>query len=288
MNDLSASIHDWKLAAPIAVALTILVALIGRWLVNRIIDRVVHTFSDNSLARRLARARAMHDPDDSAEVIAERTAARARTVGALLKSVATLVIFGIAIIIVLALIGIDITPIIASAGVVGIAVGFGAQSLIKDFLTGMFMILEDQYGVGDVIDTGQATGVVEDIGLRMTKLRDENGVLWYVPNGAIARIGNKSQGWAVANVEVPVAHNEDLDEVQALLRRAAEGVADDPKWQVDVLDVPPLCSVESVTTDAVVVRVQLRTQPTRQVEVSRVLRVRIKDALDEAGISYKQ
>ncbi len=288
MDDLSASIHDWKLAAPIAVALTILVALLGRWLVHRIIDRVVHTFSDNALARRLARARAMHDPDDSAEVIAERTAARARTVGALLKSVATLVIFGIAIIIVLALIGIDITPIIASAGVVGIAVGFGAQSLIKDFLTGMFMILEDQYGVGDVIDTGQATGVVEDIGLRMTKLRDENGVLWYVPNGAIARIGNKSQGWAVANVEVPVAHNEDLDEVQVLLRHAAEGVADDPKWQADVLDVPPLCSVESVTTDAVVVRVQLRTQPTRQVEVSRVLRVRIKEALDEAGISYKQ
>jgi small-conductance mechanosensitive channel len=288
MDDLSASIHDWKLAAPIAVALTILVALLGRWLVHRIIDRGVHTFSDNALARRLARARAMHDPDDSAEVIAERTAARARTVGALLKSVATLVIFGIAIIIVLALIGIDITPIIASAGVVGIAVGFGAQSLIKDFLTGTFMILEDQYGVGDVIDTGQATGVVEDIGLRMTKLRDENGVLWYVPNGAIARIGNKSQGWAVANVEVPVAHNEDLDEVQVLLRHAAEGVADDPKWQADVLDVPPLCSVESVTTDAVVVRVQLRTQPTRQVEVSRVLRVRIKEALDEAGISYKQ
>ena len=189
---------------------------------------------------------------------------------------------------ILDLVGIDITPIIASAGVVGIAVGFGAQSLIRDFLTGIFMILEDQYGVGDVIDAGVATGTVEDIGLRMTKLRDENGVLWYVPNGAITRIGNKSQGWAVANVEVPVAHSEDLARVQELMRAAAEGLALDPQWDADILDVPPSCTVESVTPDAVVVRVQLRTQPTRQNEITRALRVRIKDALDEGGVSYKQ
>jgi moderate conductance mechanosensitive channel len=288
MRALSASVHNWVLAVPIAIVLTILLAVLVRWLLHRIIDRAVRSFLDNALARRLARARAAHDGDATAELIAERHSARAHTVGALLKSITTFVLFGVAVIVVLDLLGLDITPIIASAGVVGIAVGFGAQSLIRDFLTGVFMILEDQFGVGDVIDTGQATGTVEDIGLRMTKLRDENGVLWYVPNGAIARVGNKSQGWAMANVEVPVAHSEDLDEVQQLLRDAAEQLAGDGQWGADILDVPATCTVESVNTDAVVLRVQLRTQPMRQNEVVRELRLRIKDALDAGGISYKQ
>jgi len=293
-----ASIHTWALDDPFAVAGTVagtvLLAFLVRWLVRRIIGRTVATFSDNAFARRLARARATHGPhgplhgEESAEVIAERTAARARTVGALLGSIATFIIFAVAAIVVLELVGLDVTPVIASAGVVGIAVGFGAQSLIRDFLTGLFMIFEDQYGVGDVIDTGQAIGTVEDVGLRVTKLRDENGVLWYVPNGAIQRIGNKSQGWAVANVEVPVAYSEDLERVREMLRGAAEALTTDPEWEGDVLAEPATCSVESMTPDAVLLRVQLRTQPLRQNEVARELRVRVKDALDAGGVAYKQ
>jgi moderate conductance mechanosensitive channel len=288
MTELSASIHNWVLAVPVAIALTILAALLARWLVHRVIDRAVRTFSDNSLSRRLARARAAHHGDESAALIEERTLSRARTVGALLKNIATFLLFCISVIVILALVGLDITPVIASAGVVGIAVGFGAQSLIKDFLTGVFMILEDQYGVGDVIDTGQATGTVEDVGLRVTKLRDENGVLWYVPNGSIQRIGNKSQGWAVANVEVPVAYSEDLDQVRELLRGAAQTLAADSKWESDILDEPATSTVESMTPDAVLVRVQLRTQPLRQNDVARELRVRVKDALDAGGVSYNE
>jgi small-conductance mechanosensitive channel len=292
------SLHSWAVSSPwaivVAIVGTIVAALLARWLVRRIIMRAVRTFSDNTFSRRLARARATHTAQstangtDTPEVIAERIAGRARTVGALLSSIASFVIFTVAAIIVLSLVGIDITPIIASAGVIGIAVGFGAQSLIKDFLTGIFMILEDQYGVGDLIDVGQATGTVEDFGLRVTKLRDDNGVLWYVPNGAILRVGNKSQGWAVANVEVPVAYSEDLEQVRELLRTTAESLAADPDWDGDILAEPATSTVESMTPDNVVLRVQLRTQPLRQNAVARELRARVKDALDEAGVAYKQ
>jgi small conductance mechanosensitive channel len=290
-------IHTWAIDDPLSIALTVVgtvvLALLVRWLVRRIIVRAVRTFSDNTFSRRLARARASHgfvarESDESPEVVAERIAARARTVGSLLGSIVTFVIFAIAIVVVLDLLGLDVTPVIASAGVVGIAVGFGAQSLIRDFLTGIFMILEDQYGVGDVVDTGQAVGTVEDVGLRVTKLRDENGVLWYVPNGSIQRIGNKSQGWAVANVEVPVAYSEDLEQVRELLRSTAEELAVDPDWDAQVLAEPASCSVESMTPDAVLLRVQLRTQPLRQNEVARELRARVKDALDAGGVAYKQ
>jgi moderate conductance mechanosensitive channel len=291
-------IHTWAVNSPLSIILTIvgtvLLALIVRWLARRIIVRAVRTFSDNTFSRRLARARATHAArssgadEESPEILAERIAARARTVGALLGSIATFVIFAVAVVVVLDVVGLDITPVIASAGVVGIAVGFGAQSLIRDFLTGVFMILEDQYGVGDVIDAGQATGTVEDVGLRVTKLRDDNGVLWYVPNGAIMRVGNKSQGWAVANVEVPVAYSEDLERVTELLRNTAEALAADPDWHADILAEPATSSVESMSTDNVVLRVQLRTQPLRQNDVARELRVRVKDALEEAGVAYKQ
>lgn len=295
---LLSSIRTYTVNNPLLIAAvivgTILLAMLVRWLVHRIIGRVVKTFSDNTFSRRLARARADHAPAsdgsdrEAPEILAERVAARARTVGALLGSIATFVIFSIAAVVVLGAAGLDLTPLIASAGVVGVAVGFGAQSLIKDFLTGVFMIMEDQYGVGDVVDAGQATGTVVDVGLRVTKLRDDNGVLWYVPNGSILRIGNKSQGWAVANVEVPVAYSEDLDRVRELLRTTAETLAADPEKGVDILAEPATCSVESMTPDAVLLRVQLRTQPLRQNDVARELRVRVKDALDQAGVAYKQ
>jgi len=292
------SLHSWAVSSPWTVGVTILAtviaAVIARWLVRRVILRAVKTFSDNTFARRVARARVTHatltnvDGAATPEAVAERIAGRARTVGALLSSIATFVIFAIASVIVLGLVGIDITPLIASAGVVGIAVGFGAQSLIKDFLTGIFMIMEDQYGVGDVIDVGQAAGTVEDFGLRVTKLRDDNGVLWYVPNGAILRVGNKSQGWAVATVEVPVAYSADLDSVKEMLRTTAEALATDPDWDADILAEPASSTVESMTPDNVLLRVQLRTQPLRQNDVARELRARVKHTLDEAGVAYKQ
>ena len=124
--------------------------------------------------------------------------------GAILKSTSTFVIFTLALLTVMATVGLPLGPLLASAGVGGVALGFGAQSLVKDFLSGIFMILEDQYGVGDVIDTGEAVGTVEDVTLRVTRLRDASGIVWYVRNGEIVRIGNRSQGWSTALVDIPV------------------------------------------------------------------------------------
>ena len=272
----------------VAIAVTLVAALVVRWLIRHLVNRVVRTFTDAATRKRFARAKADREGDETAAMMVERTAARARTLGQLLKSVTTFVVVGIAIVIVLSLLGINVGPIIASAGIVGIAIGFGAQSLIRDFLTGVFMIFEDQYGVGDIVDVGQASGTVEDVGLRLTKLRDDNGVIWYVPNGAIARVGNKSQGWAVADVLVPVPPTSDLDRVQLVLATTAKGLGDDSHWRADVLDEPPVVSVESITPEAVQVRVRLHTRATRQGAVTRELRVRVKEALDAAGVSYSK
>ena len=272
----------------VAIGIVVVAALLIRWLIRLLVNRVVRSVTDASTKKRVARAKAGREREDTAQLVVELTTARARTLGQLLKSVATFLVLGTALVIVLGLLGVNVGPIIASAGIIGIAVGFGAQSLIKDFLTGVFMIFEDQYGVGDLVDTGQAVGTVEDVGLRLTKLRDDNGVIWYVPNGSILRVGNKSQGWAVADVMVPVPPTTDLDRVQSVLQETATELAAEPDWHGDVLDEPPVVSVESITTDSVQVRVRLHTKPTRQGPVTRELRVRVKQALDTAGVSYSK
>ena len=124
-------------------------------------------------------------------------------------------------------VGVDIAPIIASAGIIGIALGFGAQSLVKDFLSGVFMILEDQFGVGDIIDVGEATGTVEAVSLRVTRLRDINGTVWYVPNGEIMRVGNQSQNWSRTVLDVGVAYSEDLARVRRVLEEIAHEMWED-------------------------------------------------------------
>jgi moderate conductance mechanosensitive channel len=288
MTVLAAARTNFPIAVPVTILVTIVVAIIARWLLRRIIGRTVKTIAETSFARRMAGTRSDPESHATAQLAAERTAARARTVGALLQKIVSVVIFVIVVVIILSVLGADVGPFIASAGIVGIAIGFGAQSLIKDFLTGLFMIMEDQYGVGDTVDTGQAIGIVEDVGLRVTRLRDDNGVLWYVPNGSITRIGNLSQGWSLARVDVPVAHTADLEQVQDLLRATAAALAADPEWREDILEDPPFAQLDSLTPDGALLHVQVRCQPYRQGAVARELRLRVKRALDAAGVPYKQ
>ena len=146
----------------------------------------------------------------------------------------------------MALLGIPLGPLLASAGVAGVALGFGAQSLVKDFLSGIFMILEDQYGVGDVIDTGEAIGTVEEVTLRITRLRDANGVTWYVRNGEIIRVGNRSQGFATAIVDMPVSYAESVERVVAVIREAATAMGADPEWADKFVEEPEVLGVESI------------------------------------------
>jgi len=201
-----------------------------------------------------------------------------------LRSSASLVVGTIVLFLVLDAIGVNLAPFIASAGIIGVAIGIGAQSLVRDFLTGMFMMAEDQYGVGDVIDAGPATGTVEAVGLRVTRIRDADGTLWFVPNGSMTRVGNKTQHWATAVVEVEVDYFADLDAVRSLLLAAAHDVAQDPSLAHDLLGDPSVIGIERLSAEAVTLRVQVRTSAARQWEVARRLRVATRAQLLAAGI----
>jgi small conductance mechanosensitive channel len=181
--------------------------------------------------------------------------------------------------------GLDLAPVVASAGIVGVAVGFGAQNLVKDFLTGMFMLLEDQYGVGDVIDAGPATGTVESVGLRTTRLRDAEGTVWHIRNGEIARVGNKSQGWARALLDVPLALDTDVAVARAVVLEVAEGLWHDPAFEGQVVGQPEVWGLEAIGAGGLLLRVVLKTTPLDQGGVERELRERLVNAFRERGIA---
>ena len=185
--------------------------------------------------------------------------------------------------------GVNLGPLIAAAGIAGVALGFGAQSLVKDFLAGIFILVEDQYGVGDIIDIGEVsgtlvTGTVEGVSLRATRLRSTNGTVWHVPNGTILRVGNMSQQWARALLDVSVVYGSDLDQAQAVIKRAADELWQDPAWSDEVLEEPELWGVENLAPEGVTIRLVVKTQPAEQFRVLRELRARIKAALDAVGV----
>jgi moderate conductance mechanosensitive channel len=180
--------------------------------------------------------------------------------------------------------GINLAPLLASAGVVGIAVGFGAQNLVRDYLSGIFMLVEDQYGVGDVITVGGATGTVETVTLRITRLRDVNGIVWHIRNGAIEQVGNESQGWARAVIDFPVPYEADLSTIRTILSDAAETLWSEPSWRMVMLEKPEVWGAQEVSSAEVTMRIVVKTAPLRQWEVGRELRARVKAALDAAGI----
>ncbi len=271
--------------AVILIALTLLGAVVLRWLANRLISRMIATATARSDAR-LAQT-----PNRAGRVLADvtglahaRHVQRTTTMGAILRSITTFVVFGIAALTVMSIIGLPLGPLLASAGVGGVALGFGAQSLVKDFLSGVFMIIEDQYGVGDVVDTGSATGTVEDVTLRITKVRDANGVVWYVRNGEILRIGNKSQGWSVAQVDIQVGFGEDVPRVTRLLTDVVTSIGASEQWRAVVLEPASVVGIESMSGGYVTLRVRVKCVANENFGVQREIRERVKAAFDEAGI----
>jgi moderate conductance mechanosensitive channel len=290
-----ASGADVLFAKPARVLLILLVAVLVRRLLNRAIRRIVADAAEGRFSRfppMINRTPGrLWDAVEPPPGVRERRRQRAETVGTLLRSATTFLVFGIALITILGELGINLTPIVASAGIVGVAVGFGAQNLVRDFLTGIFMILEDQYGVGDVIDVGPPTatnpvsGTVEAVSLRITRLRDVNGVVWHVRNGEILRVGNMSLGWARAVVDVPVAPGTSIEEARRVLLAAAMEVHDDERFADDILEDPEVWGVETFTKDVLNVRVVARTAPMRQWAVARELRARIRDAFDRGDLT---
>ena len=270
--------HQAAITVPLQALVIVVLALIIRHVLRRVIDRVVKTVTTEQHWRR-------GPSTEAAAVLAgERRRQRAEALGSMLRSVVSITILIIASLMILELFGANLAPIIASAGILGAALGFGAQNLVKDFLAGTAVILEDQYGVGDVIDTGLATGTVEDVGLRITRVRDVNGVIWYVRNGEVTRIGNKTQGSAVVPLDILIAYDENLDSVNEIIRRVAAAMRADEQWAPRMLDDAIIRGVESMAGDAITIRVDLTTAPLSQGDVSREFRARLKAAFDEAGV----
>jgi small conductance mechanosensitive channel len=271
---------------PLRVLLVLVVGYVLRRLLHVGIDRVVERVAegDTSMARSRLPGRAAAVVLDGSPLTSERRVQRARTMGSVLRSTSTGVIAVVMVLMVLAELGLNVAPLLAGAGILGVALGFGSQTLVKDFLSGIFMIVEDQYGVGDVVDLGEATGSVEAVGLRVTRVRDVNGTVWYVRNGEILRVGNQSQGWARAVIDVQVAHGEDLPRVQELLAEVGRDLHADPEWAPLIMEDPEVWGVEALTADAVVVRLVVKTLPLEQWVVARELRLRIKAVFEQAGV----
>ena len=259
-------------------------ALVLRWLIGRAITRFVRSTSEGRISRRLMAIgeHAQVLVDMSATAVSRREQ-RAASVGTVLRSVTSAVIFAVATTIVLGELGIDIAPIIASAGIIGVAVGFGAQNLVKDFLSGLFLVVEDTYGVGDTVDLGPATGTVEWIGLRSTRIRDVHGTLWSVRNGAINAVGNFSQAWQRAIFDVTVLHGQDVTLARDTMLATAEALCDEAAFVDVVLEPPAVWGVNEIRPDGVVVRLVVRRRNGNDA-FDRALRERLVADLGSAGV----
>ncbi|MEY4137122.1 MAG: hypothetical protein RL205_1250 [Actinomycetota bacterium] len=275
----------WLLGTPLQVVIIIVIALIAQIVVVRIIHKVVKRTSERARIERLEQSRKYARTAELSEMLLnQRTEQRANAIGTLLTSSVSLIVWGIALLMVLEALGVNVAPLLASAGVVGVALGFGAQTMVKDYLSGIFIIVEDQFGVGDVVDLGPVIGTVEEVALRYTRLRDMSGVVWYVRNGEILRVANRSQGWTLASVDIPVAYDENLDRVRDLIESVAIDMDEDPTYDDMLLGKPTFAGVESMSGEAMVVRVTAKAVPEKQVILARTIRERIKLAFDRAGI----
>lgn len=280
---------SWFLGAPLQIVIIIAASLVLLAIVRALINRVTESIAKeaptgadkNGTAPRGVLARAVPLTNPLASV---RRAQRARTIGSVLRSTANIVVLATMVLLVLDVLGVNIAPFIASAGIVGVALGFGAQSLVQDFLSGIFMLMEDQYGVGDTVDFGEVTGTVEEVQLRVTKVRDLEGTLWFVRNGEILRTGNMSQEWSRTLVEFPVPMSADVPQVREVLEAAAERIANDEELGAYVLEEPEVTGVESIARGRLVFRIRIKTQPAMQWEVARALRVAVRDDLTAAGV----
>lgn len=281
-----AKLADFLVTRPLKVLAIVLVAYLANRLVRRLIGRFAERLAGSARQGRLRQSRER----SSALVVpgadrAHRAAARAETIGVVLTSAASAAIWTFTVLYVVSALGLELGPLLAGAGIAGVAIGFGAQSVVRDLLAGLFILAEDQYGVGDVVDLGEAAGGVEAVTLRTTRLRDVNGTVWYVPNGEIRRVGNKSQQWARAVLDLSVAYGTDLEMALNLLKEVAEEVAADPVLSEDLLEEPEVWGVEQVGPEGVMLRLVVKTRPGAQFELTRVLRGRAMDAFVAAGIA---
>lgn len=275
-NESLAGVLAWMTGWPMEVVAVAVATLLGVRLLRRWIRLAVH--------RVVAGASSGETDDDAGGREPERAEARARSIAVVLASAAAIAVWVVSVITMLGLIGIDVAPMIAGAGIAGIAVGFGAQNLVRDVVAGLFILIEDQFGLGDVVEIDGVSGVVEALSLRATQLRSANGTVWFVPNGQITRLGNMTKTWSAAMLDVDVAYGADIDRVRAVLQATAQALADDTDYAHLLVEAPQVLGVEALGADGITVRVVMKVAAGQQWAIQRLLRERVKVALESAQI----
>lgn len=286
-NEDVTQVIDWVLHGPLLILVILAIAWIASRLARRQVERAVERFvsSDSSAATRglrqigidLSEAIRLDEPDP-------RRQSRATSIANVVGSTLAVSIWVTATILIIGELGFDLGPFIAGAGIAGVALGFGAQGLVKDCIAGLFVLVEDQYGIGDYVDLGEASGEVEELTLRVTRLRSLNGTVWHVPNGEVRRVGNTSQLWSVALVDIDVAYDSDLEETRKLLLSTTQEVCRSEAWTEDVLEDPIVLGVEALGADGITMRMIVKTTPGSQWALQRRLREALKSSFDNAGI----
>lgn len=260
------------------IAGALLLRVVLQFVIRRIVNRVV------------LGVKRKHNVDDTRELEASPLAAvrlvqRTRSLGSVLSNATTALIVVATFLLIFNVAVPNATAAFALiTAAVGAGLGFGAQNIVKDVLNGIFIVAEDQLGIGDVVDLGLAMGVVENVGIRVTQVRDVNGTLWFVRNGEILRLGNMSHGWARVIIDLAVPYDSDVDAIQDRILEVAVELASSPKWKYRILEKPALWGIESIAAEAIVVRLVVKTRSTAKDDVARELRARLKKALDEMGV----
>jgi len=272
-NEALAETAQWVYDIPLRLAIIFLLAFGA----NRLVRRGIASYAARATARSTAQR--YDDPE-----LIRRDELRVNTATSAIGGAASVVIFLITGLIVLGEIGITLGPLLAGAGIGGVALGFGAQNMVRDFLAGIFVVFEDHYGVGDNIDAGRASGTVEEVTLRITKLRDIEGTLWFIPNGIIEGVGNRTQLWARAIIDFDIDYRADHERAGEIIKATADRVWQDPEAPVRILEEPALWGVESLGDSAVVIRIAVKCAPAEQWSLARMLRSEVKKALDAEGI----
>ncbi len=280
-NETTARVLTFALGKPLLVIGIIAAAIIVRWVAHRAIRRTV----DRVITGGGFLTGSLDLLDRVDPISAQRRSQRTRAIGSLLTATVSVVIWSLAVLLVLPEIGVQIGGLLAGAGIIGLTLAFGAQTLIADLVSGIFMIAEDQFGVGDVIDMGEAQGVVEAVGLRTTRLRSLDGTVWHVRNGEVKRVGNSSQGWSRAVLDLEVGYTEDIAQVTQVLRELGRELAVDTEFGPKILEEPEVWGIEALGKGTVIIRMIIKTRPLEQWAVAREMRRRIKDGFQAAGVA---
>ena len=274
----------------VRIAIIIVLAFIA----HIVATKVIRGFVNRAVAkapekRRKNRPSPKSDPDARIEEqLQERTEQRARAFGTLLRSATVIIIWSVAIITILSILGINVTPILASAGVAGVVIGFGAQTLVADYLAGISMIFEDQLGVGDVVNVGDVLGTVEEVALRYTRIRDFNGTVWYIRNGQMPFVANQSQGWTFLGLDLPVAVDTDLNLLREVINTEGQHLFDEQDEDGALLEAPYFSGVEALAATSVTARVSGRLRPGTQFATTRRVRQAMLEACEQHGIAMPQ